>query len=212
MDLERERSGLIRRLRQEIADERVLAAMARVPREYFVPCPSRHLAYADVPLPIGQGQTISQPFMVALMSQALRLTGRERVLEVGTGSGYQAAVLSHLARTVITVERHLSLAVQAQRLLQDLGCTNVEVYVAGEELGWREGEPYDAILVTAAAPCVPQALLDQLVDGGYLVLPVGSRLEQELVRVTKHEDCIRRENLGGCRFVPLVGKQAWEEG
>jgi protein-L-isoaspartate(D-aspartate) O-methyltransferase len=209
--LEKEREKLLEHLRREISDERVLNVMARVPRERFVPSSSRHLAYEDRPLPIGEGQTISQPFIVALMTQALELVGIEKVLELGTGSGYQAAILAELAREVITVERLQRLANSARRTLEKLGYTNVKVYVAGRTLGWPEEAPYDAIMVTAAAPRIPQELLDQLAVGGRLVIPVGSRWEQDLLQVIKQRKGMTVNNLTPCRFVPLIGEEAWSE-
>ena len=203
------RDKLIEQLSREISDERVLKVMASVPREHFVPAATRHLAYEDRPLPIGEGQTISQPFIVALMTQALELTGTEKVLELGTGSGYQAAILASLARKVITVERIQSLAATAARTLKRLGYTNVEVYVAGRTLGWQAEAPYNAIMVTAGAPRIPQILLDQLAEGGRMVIPVGSRWEQDLLQVTKKKDGFSVNNLTPCRFVPLIGEEAW---
>ena len=211
MNLEREREKLIEHLREEISDERVLNVMARVPRELFVPSSSRHLAYEDRPLPIGEGQTISQPFIIALMTQALELLGNEKVLELGTGSGYQAAILAEMARQVITVERLPSLANTARRTLNKLGYINVQVHLAERTLGWRAEAPYDAIMVTAAAPRIPQELLDQLAVGGRLVIPVGSRWEQDLLQVTKQEEGFTTNNLTPCRFVPLIGEEAWNE-
>jgi protein-L-isoaspartate(D-aspartate) O-methyltransferase len=211
MDLERERERLLKHLRHEIEDERVLETMARVRRELFVPAESRRYAYDDRPLPIGQGQTISQPFIVALMTQAMELTGDENVLELGTGCGYQAAILAELAAKVVTVERIDTLARTARRTLKKLGYNNVEVHPATEKLGWPPGAPYDAIMVTAAAPNVPQELLDQLSMGGRLVIPVGSRWEQSLLQVIKRDGEAQVRNLTGCRFVPLIGSGAWSE-
>jgi protein-L-isoaspartate(D-aspartate) O-methyltransferase len=171
----------------------------------------RHLAYEDGTLPIGFGQTISQPYIVALMTEALELGSDQKVLEVGTGTGYQTAILAQLARSVISTKRVVTLAERAETLLTGLGYTNIEIHVAGETLGWPEGAPYEAILVTAGAPCVPPDLLAQLVIGGHLVIPVGSRYEQELCKVTKQQRKNVIENLGGCLFVPLIGKGAWEE-
>ena len=205
------RARLFRRLRQEIKDERVIDAMNRVPRELFVPPTSRHLAYEDIPLPIEMGQTISQPFIVALMTEALELKGTERVLEVGTGSGYQAAILAELAYWVISVERHPRLIEAARQILDRLGYNNIEIHLADENLGWRAAAPYDRIIVTAGAPRVPQELLDQLVDGGRLVIPVGSRYEQQLLKITKQGGRTTTQDLGGCRFVPLIAEGAWEE-
>ena len=209
--LELARHRLLEELGRTIQDKQVLEAMEKVPRECFVPPAYHEMAYEDIPLAIGEGQTISQPFIVALMTQALSLTGQECVLEIGTGSGYQAAILSHLARRVITVERFVDLQASAEKRLLELGIANVEVHVAGEKLGWPEGAPYDAIIVTAAAPYVPQSLLDQLKDGGILVIPVGRRDHQDLLVVKKHGERIARSSLGGCRFVPLVGSEAWHE-
>ncbi|TET17654.1 MAG: protein-L-isoaspartate(D-aspartate) O-methyltransferase [Dehalococcoidia bacterium] len=211
MDFEAMRAELIRHLSTEIRDERVLAAMARIPRERFVPPEEQYLAYEDRPLPIGFDQTISQPLIIALMTEALELTGNEKVLEVGTGSGYQAAILAELARLVITTERLPPLAEAAKRVLDSLGYTNIEVHLAKETLGWQSGAPYNAIMVTAGAPRVPADLLAQLAIGGRLVIPVGSRYVQELYKITKHRKKNIVQNLGGCRFVSLIGKDAWEE-
>ena len=211
MDFAAARARLVAQLRQEIKDERVIEAMARVPRECFVPLEEQYLAYEDGPQPIGFDQTISQPYIVALMTEALELSGNEKVLEVGTGSGYQTAILAELARLVITIERVAALAERAKTALANLGYINVEVHLAQETLGWPKSAPYDTILVTAGAPCVPADLLAQLATGGRLVIPVGSRYEQELCKVTKRRRKNVMENLGGCRFVPLIGKGAWEE-
>ena len=211
MDFEVARARLVKHLSAEIRGERVLAAMARVPRECFVPPEIRHLAYEDMPLPIGLEQTISQPFIVALMTEALELTGSEKVLEVGTGSGYQAAILAELARLVITTERLSVLAEATRNVLSNLDYTNIEVHVAEKTLGWQREAPYDAIVVTAGAPRVPVDLLAQLAIGGRLVIPVGSRYVQELYKVTKRKKKNIVQNLGGCRFVSLIGQDAWEE-
>ena len=210
--LSRSRTALLAELALEVSDARVLNAIARVPRERFVPPELRLLAYEDRPLPIGYGQTISQPLIVAVMTQALDLRGNERVLEVGTGSGYQAALLSQLAAHVVTVERVPELARQAKRALAELGYANVEVHVAGETLGWPEGAPYDAIIVTAGAPRVPHELVEQMRIGGRMVVPVGGRDLQELVRVVRSPEGPVIINLGPCRFVPLVGPGAWSSG
>jgi protein-L-isoaspartate(D-aspartate) O-methyltransferase len=211
MDFEAARAELIGQLGTEIRDKRVLAAMSAIPRELFVPPESRHLAYADKPLPIGYGQTISQPFIIALMTQALELKGKEKVLEIGTGSGYQAAILAHLAEKVITTERVKPLAEMAKTLLDRLGYRNIEVHLAEETLGWRREAPYDAIMVTAAAPKVPPELIAQLAIRGRLVIPVGSRFVQELCKISRGRKKNKIENLGGCRFVSLIGRGAWEE-
>ena len=211
MDFEAARARLIEHLGSEIRDERVLAAMVRIPRERFVPPEEQDLAYEDIPLPIGLDQTISQPFIVALMTEALELTGSEKVLEVGTGSGYQAAILAELARLVITVERLPALTEGAKRVLDSLGYTNIVVHLAEKTLGWQAEAPYDAIMVTAGAPRVPVDLLAQLAIGGRLVIPIGSRYVQELYKVTKRRKKNIVQNLGGCRFVSLIGEGAWEE-
>lgn len=205
------REALVAELAREVSDRRVLDAIGRVPREMFVPGEARQWAYENRPLPIGHGQTISQPLIVALMTEALRLTGEEAVLEVGTGSGYQAAVLSLLAKRVVSVERIPALAAQAARVLAGCGYSNVEVHVAGTKAGRPEEGAYDAIIVTAASPEVPPELLQQLATGGRLVIPVGSRTLQELVRIEKTARGARRHNLGPCRFVPLVGSSGWPE-
>ncbi len=210
MDFEAARAKLIEHISSEIRDERVLAAMARIPRERFVPPEEQGLAYEDIPLPIGLDQTISQPFIIALMTEALELTGSEKVLEVGTGSGYQAAILAELARLVITVERLPTLTEGAKRVLDSLGYTDVVVHLAEKTLGWQAEAPYDAIMVTAGAPRVPVDLLAQLAIGGRLVIPIGSRYVQELYKVTKRRKKNIVQNLGGCRFVSLIGEGAWE--
>ena len=210
-DLERARETLLKYLDHEIADKRVVEAMRRVPREAFVSPEQYHVAYDDRPLGIGFGQTISQPFIVALMVQALELKGREQVLELGTGSGYEAAILAELAQEVVTVECIPELAESAKQVLDKLGYSNIEVHVAGKTLGWPDGAPYDAIIVSAGAPTMPEVLLEQLAWGGRLVIPVGSRWQQDLLRVTRLRKGNRIENLGGCYFVPLVGEGAWEK-
>ena len=211
MDFEVARARLIEHLSLEIKDKRVLDAMSRVPRERFVLLNEEHLAYEDIPLPIGLEQTISQPLIIAMMTQALELTGNERVLEVGTGSGYQAAILAELAHCVVTTERFLTLAEQARKVLNSLGYTNIEIYLAEETLGYQRKAPYDAIMVTAAAPRVPTDLIAQLAIGGRMVIPVGSRHVQELYKITRKRKRNITQNLGGCRFVPLIGKDAWGE-
>jgi protein-L-isoaspartate(D-aspartate) O-methyltransferase len=206
------RQALVEQLRREgIRDERVLAALSRVPREAFVPEEHAASAYENSALPIGHDQTISQPYVVAMMSESLRLTGRERVLEVGSGSGYQAAVLAELAQSVVSVERVPSLLESARRVLVRLGYGNVELHLAGDTLGWPDGAPYDAILVAAGGPTVPPSLVDQLGPGGRLVMPVGQPRAQQLVLVTRDADGYHETVLGAVRFVPLVGTEAWPD-
>jgi len=193
-----------------VTSPRVLEAMASVPRHEFVPAEFKSDAYADKPLPIGEGQTISQPYMVAAMAEALELTGSERVLEIGAGSGYQAAVLSLLAREVITVESHAQLALDAQERLTDLGYANVHVHNGDGSAGFPDAAPYDAILVTAAAPEIPAVLAGQLREAGRLVIPVGSRENQELVLARKENGELKSRELFDCKFVPLLGRYGWK--
>ena len=194
-----------------ITDPRVLTAMGRVPRHRFVEEALAARAYGDYPLPIGEKQTISQPYMVALMTQALELVGGERVLEVGTGSGYQTAILAELATKVYSVERIRSLADRARAILEELGYYNVLIRVGDGTLGWREEAPFDAVLVTAAAPEVPAPLVEQLKAGGRLVIPVGGSTAQVLKCLVKEPDGLVRESeLVGCVFVKLVGEQGWQ--
>ena len=209
-DYDGARAELIKYLDTEIRDKRVIAAMSHIPREQFVPPESRHLAYEDGPLPIGWEQTISQPCIIALMTEALKLKGKEKVLEVGTGSGYQTAILSELVAKIISVERVPALAESARQTLDSLGYNNIEIHIAEETLGWQKESPYDAVMVTAAAPEIPDDLLAQLVIGGRMVIPVGSRYSQELYKVTKQKNKNQVQNLGGCRFVSLIGKGAWQ--
>jgi len=194
-----------------ITDPRVLTAMGRGPRHRFVEEALAARAYGDYPLPIGEKQTISQPYMVALMTQALELVGGERVLEVGTGSGYQTAILAELATKVYSVERIRSLADRARAILEELGYYNVLIRVGDGTLGWREEAPFDAVLVTAAAPEVPAPLVEQLKAGGRLVIPVGGSTAQVLKCLVKEPDGLVRESeLVGCVFVKLVGEQGWQ--
>jgi len=192
-----------------VSAPRVLEAMAAVPRHEFVPHHFRGDAYADKPLPIAEGQTISQPFMVAAMTAALELTGSERVLEIGTGSGYQAAVLGLLAREVISVESRTPLALAAQERLTNLGCSNVHVHNGDGSAGLAECAPYDAILVTAAAPDIPRMLAGQLKEGGRLVIPVGDKENQTLMHAKLENGKLETRALFDCRFVPLVGRYGW---
>ncbi len=195
-----------------IRDSRVLKAMAAVPRHVFVPQRWRNRSYDESALAIGQGQTISQPYVVAKMTEAARLRPDDKVLEIGTGSGYQASVLSHLVRFVFTVERIAELAREAKDRLDSLGIENVSVKVMDGSLGWSAQAPYSAILVTAGAPEVPRLLLGQLADGGRLVVPVGGLEEQELMVVERRGDSSVERNLGRATFVPLIGRFGWRNG
>lgn len=196
-----------------IRDGRVLRAMEKVPRHLFVDEGLIDQAYNDNPLPIGEKQTISQPYIVALMTEALELTGREKVLELGTGSGYQAAILAELADRVFTIERIAALAQKARKLLESLHYYNVVIRVGDGTYGWREEAPFDAILVSAGAPSIPRTLVEQLAVGGRLVIPVGGRYTQSLIKLTRlseDPDDVRKEDLGGCRFVSLIGEHGWK--
>jgi protein-L-isoaspartate(D-aspartate) O-methyltransferase len=193
-----------------IKDARVIAAMRKVPRHLFVEEALQSQAYSDHPLPIGEKQTISQPYMVALMTEALQLKGNEKVLEIGGGSGYQTAILAELSGKVFSIERIRSLAIRARQLLYELGYYNVELKIFDGTYGWMEEAPFDAIVVAAGAPDIPQPLLDQLAMDGRLVIPVGDAYVQDLIRVTKTVEGIKREDLGGCRFVKLIGRYGWE--
>jgi len=194
-----------------IFDERVLSAIGKVPREEFVAPELREHAYEDRPLTIGCSQTISQPYIVASMLQASELRPEDRALELGTGSGYQTALLAEVVANVVSIERHAQLAEVARARLSRLGYTNVEIVVGDGTLGYLPKAPYDVILVSAAAPQIPQSLVAQLAVGGRMVLPVGSRDLQELVRIQKEEDGIRQLRLDGCAFVPLIGEEGFRE-
>ncbi|MDD5423748.1 MAG: protein-L-isoaspartate(D-aspartate) O-methyltransferase [Candidatus Omnitrophica bacterium] len=194
-----------------INDRRVLEAMRKVPRHLFVPGSSLENAYSDCPLPIGERQTISQPFMVALMTQSLGLSGGERVLEIGTGSGYQAAVLAELAKEVYSIDRYADLAKNAETVLGKLAYTNIRIKAGDGTEGWEEFAPFDAIIVTAGTPSIPQPLIDQLAQGGRLVVPVGGPLSQVLTLASKENSSVAQEEICGCVFVPLVGKYGWKQ-
>ncbi len=195
-----------------IRDKRVLDAMNRVPRHLFVDQFMEYRAYDDSALPIGDGQTISQPYMVAVMTELLELTGQERVLEIGTGSGYQAAVLAELAREVFTIERIASLAEAASRRLRELSYLNVQVRTGDGSLGWPEEAPFDRIIITAASPKIPDPLLDQLSAGGIVIVPVGGRYSQQLLKLRKTDTGPEEEYHTPCVFVPLIGEYGWKEG
>lgn len=205
----RERMVTEQLVRRGVRDARVLQAMGKVPRHLFVDEALAGRAYGDYPLPIGERQTISQPYMVALMTEALELVGHERVLEIGTGSGYQTAILAELCGKVFSIERIKGLADRAVRTLDSLGYYNVLVRIGDGSLGWREEAPFDAILVTAAGPSVPEALVEQLAPKGRLVIPVGDAYSQELRKGVEGEDGMRWSDLGGCVFVKLIGDRGW---
>jgi len=194
-----------------VRDERVLAALRKVPRHEFLPEAIRGMAYVDNALPIGEGQTISQPYMVGLMTELLALKGHERVLEIGTGSGYQAAVLAELCEKVYTVERIKTLADRARQTLDRLGYRSVAIKVYDGTYGWKDMAPYDAILVTAGSPDIPEPLVEQLKDGGTMVIPVGSRYGQDLIRMVKTAEGMVKERSIPCVFVPLIGNHGWKE-
>jgi protein-L-isoaspartate(D-aspartate) O-methyltransferase len=194
-----------------ITDARVLAAMRAVPRHLFVSEALMDQAYSDYPLPIGEQQTISQPFIVAEMTQALQLGPDDRILEIGTGSGYQAAILAQIGFRVYTIERIHSLYLKARKLFDRLGYHNIVMRYSDGTTGWRDEAPFDAIIVTAGAPEVPQALVSQLAVGGRMVIPVGDQYSQDLVKLVRTSTGISKLNLGGCRFVKLVGEQGWKE-
>jgi len=196
-----------------VSDQRVLKAMQKIPRHLFVDEGLIDQAYNDNPLPIERRQTISQPYIVALMSEAMALTGREKVLEIGTGSGYQTAILAELAERVFSIERIAVLATAARRVLDVLKDYNVAIRVGDGTYGWREESPFEAIMVTAGAPRIPRLLIEQLAVGGRLVVPVGSRNSQALLKLTRMSEDpedLKQEDLGGCRFVDLIGEHGWE--
>lgn len=193
-----------------ITDRRLIEAMLKIPRHIFVEEAMAAQSYSDTPLPIGDKQTISQPYMVALMTELLQLTGTEKVLEIGTGSGYQTAILARLADRIYTIERIRALALKARKALDALGLLNVNIKIDDGSRGWESEAPFNAILVTAGAPDIPQHLVDQLESGGRLVIPIGDQWEQVLVKVTKREDgTVSREDSVNCRFVKLIGEYGW---
>jgi len=209
--LESERNRLLESLKHRVNDSRVIEAMGRVPREVFVPSQNLHLAYSDIPISIGQGQTVSQPYMVAIMMQALSIRATDKVLDVGTGSGYQAAILAEMAAFVVSVERIPELALSAKERLDSLGYTNVRVVLAEKKLGWQKEAPYQSIVIGAGAPRLDKGLMSQLDLGGSMVIPVGSKDSQSLIKVTRTADDFTVEVLCECRFVPLIGDGAWPE-
>lgn len=213
MKYERQREKMVRQqiAARGIKDPNVLAALGSVPRHLFVSEALRDQAYGDYPLPIGQQQTISQPYIVAEMTQALELGKDDRVLEIGTGSGYQAAILAEIVYRVYTIERIRSLYIQARNLLDELHYHNVVMRCSDGTAGWPGESPFDAIMVTAGAPDVPEKLVDQLAEGGRMVVPVGNQHAQDLIKLTKGKSGVHRSNLGGCRFVKLIGTHGWKE-
>ena len=209
--LARERMVKNQLISRGIADENVLRVMGKIQRHLFVEEALAGEAYNDHPLPIGHKQTISQPYIVALMTEALELTGKEKVLEIGTGSGYQTAILAELSSRVYTVERIGPLLEKSKTLLNALGYTNIFFKVYDGTLGWEDFAPYDAIMVTAGAPQVPEPLRKQLADGGRMIIPIGNRFSQDLIKVTRDKDRFVEKSFGGCRFVDLIGTHGWKD-
>ena len=208
--LARERMVKTQLIPRGISDQRVLQVMSKIHRHLFVEEALIGEAYNDHPLPIGNRQTISQPYIVALMTEALELKGTEKVLEIGTGSGYQTAILAELSKAVYTVERVAPLSMRSKSLLRELGYTHIHFKVSDGTTGWEEFSPYDVVMVAAGAPEIPRPLLDQLADGGRMVVPIGNRHSQDLIRVRREKNRFLEKNLGGCRFVDLIGKHGWK--
>jgi len=213
MSYDRKREDMVKRQIEArgVSDQKVLDAMRKVPRHLFVSEGLRDQAYGDFPLPIGEGQTISQPYIVAEMTQALQLGKDDRVLEIGTGSGYQTAILAEMAFRVYTIERIRSLFIAARKLFDELHYYNIVAKCTDGTMGWPEEAPFDAIIVTAGAPGVPKPLVDQLAVGGRLVVPAGDSFSQSLLKIYRDEQGIHQTDLGGCRFVKLVGQEGWKE-
>ena len=209
--LARERMVKNQLMARDIKDERVLQAMGKIPRHLFIQEALAGEAYNDHPVPIGEKQTISQPYIVALMTEALELKGSENTLEIGTGSGYQTAILAELSSRVYTIERIKSLLVKARKLLAKLGYDNILFKAFDGTLGWKDYAPFDAIMVTAGAPNVPEPLEEQLADNGRMIIPVGDRYTQEMIKITRKGESFEQESLGGCRFVNLIGVHGWKE-
>lgn len=210
-EIARERMVNSQIIKRGVKDQRVIDAMKKVPRHLFADPAFEHQAYNDYPLSIGENQTISQPYIVAVMTECLNLKGDEKVLEIGTGSGYQAAVLAELAYSVYSVERISVLAKRAKEMLQSLDYYNVFIKIGDGTEGWRSEAPFDGILVTAASPNVPETLKEQLKDGGRMIIPVGDMYSQELLKITKRGNFFKTENILGCRFVPLIGKYGFDK-
>lgn len=192
-----------------IKNPKVLSVLSRIERHKFIPESLRNNAYADFPLPIGEGQTISQPYIVALMTENLDLSGNEKVLEIGTGSGYQTAILAELSREVYSIERFETLGQRAQSLLIELGYKNIKIKVGDGTLGWQEEAPFDRIIITASSPKIPEPLVEQLADKGKLILPLGESFSQVLTLIEKKDGKLKSSDICGCVFVPLVGKYGW---
>ena len=209
--LARERMVKNQLIPRGINDERVLQVMGKIPRHLFIEEALAGEAYNDHPVPIGEKQTISQPYIVALMTEALELKGTEKTLEIGTGSGYQTAILAELSSRVYTIERIKSLLVNARKLLAQLGHDNILFKAFDGTLGWKEYAPFDAIMVTAGSPSLPKPLIDQLADNGRIIIPVGDRYSQELIKVIKKEEGLEQKGFGGCRFVNLIGVHGWSD-
>jgi protein-L-isoaspartate(D-aspartate) O-methyltransferase len=213
MDFERSRERMVETqiVSRGVRDERIIEAMKKVPRHLFVEEALQSQAYGDFPLPIGEKQTISQPYIVALMTEALSLKSDEKVLEIGTGSGYQTAIIAEVVYKVYSIERIASLAREAKKRLESLGYYNVMIKINDGTEGWEEESPFDAIIVTAGAPNIPEPLLNQLKIGGRMVIPIGDKFSQSLILVIKNEGGMERRDLGGCRFVKLIGKHGWNK-
>ena len=209
--LARERMVKNQLIPRGINDERVLQVMGKIPRHLFIEEALAGEAYNDHPVPIGEKQTISQPYIVALMTEALELKGTEKTLEIGTGSGYQTAILAELSSRVYTIERIKSLLVNARELLAQLGYNNILFKAFDGTLGWKEYAPFDAIMVTAGSPSLPKPLIDQLADNGRIIIPVGDRYSQELIKVIRKGENLEQKSLGGCRFVNLIGVHGWSD-
>lgn len=209
--LARERMVKNQLIPRGINNERVLQVMGKIPRHLFIEEALAGEAYNDHPVPIGEKQTISQPYIVALMTEALELKGNEKTLEIGTGSGYQTAILAELSSRVYTIERIKSLLVNARELLAQLGYNNILFKAFDGTLGWKEYAPFDAIMVTAGSPSLPKPLIDQLADNGRIIIPVGDRYSQELIKVIRKEEGLEQKGLGGCRFVNLIGVHGWSD-
>lgn len=211
LTLARERMVKNQLIPRGIKNKKLLEVMGKIPRHLFIEDALSGEAYNDHPVPIGEKQTISQPYIVALMTEALELKGNENTLEIGTGSGYQTAILAELSERVYTIERIKSLMIKARKLLDQLGYNNILFKAFDGTLGWKEYAPFDTIMVTAGAPNIPDPLMEQLADNGRIIIPVGDKYSQELIKITKKGDSLNRESMGGCRFVNLIGMHGWQD-